>query len=591
VRMLELGATGSTRRVDLDLRDVTRRTVALLAPEADGCDVRFALSLDAVPVLVQGDAAALDWLAINLLKHAVEADDAGSTVEVVVDRTPRLCVCNVGEAIASDRITEIFEPFATNEPHGTGLGLAIALEIAAWHDATLAVTNGDRTTTFMLHFTPRAGDDDMTDAPIILIVEDDAGARRALGELLEADGFVVREAATLAAAREASAAPDVSAILLDLRLPDGNGQELLVERGAGHVPIIVMTAFGSGSRAIEAMRAGAYDYVQKPLDPDEIGPTLRRALDHARLTSELARAQRHVDAPIAAAERIVGTSTALQRVFKLIGRVAQSDATVLISGESGTGKELVASVIHAYSARESGPFVAINCAAVPEALLESEFFGYEKGAFTNAMVQRIGRFEAAAGGTLFLDEIGELPLAMQAKLLRFIQERTIERLGGNTSIKIDTRIITASNRDLHAEVEAGRFREACTIGSASLKLRCHRCAIGSTIPALVDYFLARAMRRSGQRVAISEAALRELAMRPWRGNVRELENTIERAIVLSRGTIDLENLAPFDVDERAYRAFVASLEREALDANDPDLAARIGVSGAFLARRREELER
>lgn len=590
--MLELGATGSTRRVDLDLRDVTRRTVALLAPEADGCDVRFALSLDAVPVLVQGDAAALDWLAINLLKHAVEADDAGSTVEVVVDRTPRLCVCNVGEAIASDRITEIFEPFATNEPHGTGLGLAIALEIAAWHDATLAVTNGDRTTTFMLHFTPRAGDDDMTDAPIILIVEDDAGARRALGELLEADGFVVREAATLAAAREASAAPDVSAILLDLRLPDGNGQELLVERGAGHVPIIVMTAFGSGSRAIEAMRAGAYDYVQKPLDPDEIGPTLRRALDHARLTSELARAQRHVDAPIAAAERIVGTSTALQRVFKLIGRVAQSDATVLISGESGTGKELVASVIHAYSARESGPFVAINCAAVPEALLESEFFGYEKGAFTNAMVQRIGRFEAAAGGTLFLDEIGELPLAMQAKLLRFIQKRTIERLGGNTSIKIDTRIITASNRDLHAEVEAGRFREDLYYrpGVVEIALPPLRDRLDD-IPALVDYFLARAMRRSGQRVAISEAALRELAMRPWRGNVRELENTIERAIVLSRGTIDLENLAPFDVDERAYRAFVASLEREALDANDPDLAARIGVSGAFLARRREELER
>ncbi len=432
----------------------------------------------------------------------------------------------------------------------------------------------------------------MTDAPIILIVEDDAGARRALGELLEADGFVVREAATLAAAREASAEPDVSAILLDLRLPDGNGQELLVERGAGRVPIIVMTAFGSGSRAIEAMRAGAYDYVQKPLDPDEIGPTLRRALDHARLTSELARAQRHVDAPVAATERIVGTSTALQRVFKLIGRVAQSDATVLISGESGTGKELVASVIHAYSARASGPFVTINCAAVPEALLESEFFGYEKGAFTNAMVQRIGRFEAAAGGTLFLDEIGELPLAMQAKLLRFIQERTIERLGGNKSIKIDTRIITASNRDLHAEVEAGRFREDLyyRLGVVEVALPPLRDRLDD-IPALVDYFLARAMRRSGQRVAISEAALRELAMRPWRGNVRELENTIERAIVLSRGTIDLENPAPFDVDERAYRAFVASLEREALDANDLDLAARIGVSAAFLARRREELGR
>ena len=229
---------------------------------------------------------------------------------------------------------------------------------------------------------------------------------------------------------------------------------------------------------------------------------------------------------------------------------------------------------------------------MPEALLESEFFGYEKGAFTNAMVQRIGRFEAAAGGTLFLDEIGELPLAMQAKLLRFIQERTIERLGGNKSIKIDTRIITASNRDLHAEVEAGRFREDLyyRLGVVEVALPPLRDRLDD-IPALVDYFLARAMRRSGQRVAISEAALRELAMRPWRGNVRELENTIERAIVLSRGTIDLENPAPFDVDERAYRAFVASLEREALDANDLDLAARIGVSAAFLARRREELGR
>ncbi len=432
----------------------------------------------------------------------------------------------------------------------------------------------------------------MTDAPIILIVEDDDGARRALGELLEADGFAVREAATLAAAREAAIASDVAAILLDLRLPDGDGQELLVERGAGHVPIIVMTAFGSGSRAIEAMRAGAYDYVQKPLDPDEIGLTLRRALDHARLTSELARAQRHVDAPIAATERIVGTSTALQRVFKLIGRVAQSDATVLISGESGTGKELVASAIHAYSARASGPFVAINCAAVPEALLESELFGYEKGAFTNAMVQRIGRFEAAAGGTLFLDEIGELPIAMQAKLLRAVQERTIERLGGNKSIKIDARIITASNRDLHAEVEAGRFREDLyyRLGVVEIALPPLRDRLDD-IPALVDHFLARATRRLGRRVAISEAALRELALRPWRGNVRELENTIERAIVLSRGTIDLEHLAPFDADERAYRTFVASLERDALDADDPDLAGRIGVSASFLSRRRDELAR
>jgi len=432
----------------------------------------------------------------------------------------------------------------------------------------------------------------MSDAPTILIVEDDDAARRALAELLTADGFVVREAPTLAAARELADATDVAAILLDLRLPDGDGQQLLVERGAGVVPIVVMTAFGSGSRAIEAMRAGAYDYVQKPLDPDELSLTLRRAIDHARLARDLARAQRRGGSPPVLDERIVGTSAALQRVFKLIGRVAQSDATVLISGESGTGKELVASAIHAYSARASGPFVAINCAAVPEALLESELFGHEKGAFTNALALRIGRFEAAAGGTLFLDEIGELSLAMQAKLLRAIQERTVERLGGNKSIKIDARIITASNRDLRAEVAAERFREDLyyRLGVVEIALPPLRDRLDD-IPALVDHFLARASRRSGQRVAISEAALLELGMRPWRGNVRELENTIERAIVLSRGTIDLEHLVPSDADERAYRAFVIALERDALHGDERALAERSGVSLAFLQRRRIELDR
>ena len=378
----------------------------------------------------------------------------------------------------------------------------------------------------------------------ILIVEDDRGAREALAELLRGDGYAVIEAADLAQARAALGSHAIDAMLLDLKLPDGEGQTLLDELAVRRTlpATIVMTAFGSGSRAIEAMRGGADDYLQKPIDFDALLLAIRTALGRRQLDRE-ALSYSPGDAR-EDGETIVGASRAMQSVFKLIGRVAQSDATVMIVGESGTGKELVARAIHKYSSRASAPFVAVNCAAVPESLLEAELFGFEKGAFTSAVAQRIGRFEAAAGGTLFLDEVVDISPVMQPKLLRVLQERSVERLGGNKTIRIDTRIVAASNRHPEREVEAGRFREdlfyrLSVVEIALPPLRERR----DDIPMLVDATLRRAAARDRRTVSITRTALDVLQQRAWPGNVRELENALERALVLSGGTIDAQHVA------------------------------------------------
>lgn len=377
----------------------------------------------------------------------------------------------------------------------------------------------------------------------ILIVEDDDGARAALAELLRDDGYDIAEAADIGQARTALEGGSVDAMLLDLKMPGGNGQTLLDELASRRAlpPTIVMTAFGSGSRAIEAMRAGADDYIQKPIDFDTLLGSLRNAIARRFKGDDVVSYSARDGAQ--ASEPIVGASAAMQTVFKLIGRVAQTDATVLVVGESGTGKELVARAIHRYSARASGPFVAVNCAAVPEPLLEAELFGFEKGAFTSAVAQRIGRFEAAAGGTLFLDEVTDVSLAMQAKLLRVLQERTVERLGGNKTIRLDTRIVAATNRQPQREVAAGRFREdlfyrLSVVEIALPPLRDRR----EDIPTLVAAMLRRAVSRDSRTVSITRQAIDVLRTRAWPGNVRELENALERALVLSGGTIDVEHV-------------------------------------------------
>jgi DNA-binding NtrC family response regulator len=282
------------------------------------------------------------------------------------------------------------------------------------------------------------------------------------------------------------------------------------------------------------MQRGAYDYLGKPFDPDEILHTVQRAVEHRRLTRRVHALEQQVTQD--PRDILIGRSAAMQTVYKLVGRVAGSDATVLLTGESGTGKELVAQVLHRSSTRREGPFIAVNCAALPETLLESELFGHEKGAFTGAVVQRKGRFEQAAKGTIFLDEIGEISPATQKKLLRVLQERTFERVGGNAQLKADVRVIAATNRDLLEEARNGAFREdlyyrlnVVNIHMPALRERM------DDVPLLIDHFLHKHRFSGGNPARIAEAAMEAILEQDWPGNVRQLENTIERAVVLAQG--------------------------------------------------------
>jgi two-component system, NtrC family, response regulator AtoC len=366
----------------------------------------------------------------------------------------------------------------------------------------------------------------------ILVAEDDRTARVSLAELLGTEGFEVllAETGTQAEAILTESKPDLA--LLDIRMPGLDGLSVLRrarERGSD-TALIIMTAHGDSSTAIEAMKAGAFDYVLKPIDFQLLLQQIERALEHRRLLREQKDAARGLKATSGAAA-IVGQSPAMQQIYKLIGQVAASDATVLVRGESGTGKELVVNAIHFNSARAKGALVKVNCASIPDTLLESELFGHEKGAFTNAISRRIGRFEEATGGTLFLDEIGELTPVLQSKLLRAVQERTIERLGSNAPIPVDIRLITATSRNLEEAIQEGEFREdlyyRLNVVTMSLPpLRERR----QDIPALVEHFL----HRGGRAASITTQALTKLSQYQWPGNIRELENTIERAIVLAR---------------------------------------------------------
>jgi DNA-binding NtrC family response regulator len=367
--------------------------------------------------------------------------------------------------------------------------------------------------------------------PTILVAEDEQAARLSLTELLKADGCSVfqaedgEQALSLVLHKE----PDVA--LLDIRMPKMDGLEVLRRalHGGSKTAFLVMTAYGDSNTAIQAMKLGAFDYLVKPIDFGQVRTQIERAMEHLRLTPAAVP-----DIGESDGLAMIGHSPAMQHVYKLIGQVAASDVTVLIRGESGTGKELVVNAIHHNSSRARGPLVKVNCASIPEALLESELFGHEKGAFTNALFRRVGKFEEASGGTLFLDEIGELAPALQAKLLRAVQERSIERLGSNTPIRLDIRLVTATARNLEQMRADGTFREdlyyrlaVVTIPLPPLRER------KQDIPALVQFFL----RRSKQPVSITPSALALLCDYHWPGNVRELENTIARSAVLARGNV------------------------------------------------------
>ncbi len=392
----------------------------------------------------------------------------------------------------------------------------------------------------------------------ILVVDDDNAIRELVREFLSelADPPTVTEAGTVEEAMTRFEADSPDLMLLDMRLPDGDGLDVLARiRATGStVPIVVITADSSSSRTIRAVQGGAWDYLVKPLEPETVRLVVERALAHRTLTETIRFLQETVaerDVP----EKIVGSSGPMQAVYKLVGRVASSDVPVLITGETGTGKELVAETIHENSRRRRGPLVRVNCAALPETLLESELFGHEQGAFTGAIDRRKGRFELADKGSIFLDEIGEMEPSTQKKLLRVLQSGRFERVGGQATIEVDARVIAATNIDLEAAVASGRFREDLYYRLDVIRidmppLRSRR----DDIPALVAHFLDKYRPGSGPAKKISEEAMTRLLEHDWPGNVRQLENSIQRAVVLSRGEViseddlDLEGAPPIRTD-------------------------------------------
>jgi two-component system response regulator HydG len=372
----------------------------------------------------------------------------------------------------------------------------------------------------------------------VLLVDDERNALRTLKALLEGEGFRVRTAADGRAALDeiAEAAPDV--LVTDLKMPEVDGLELLRRAKAADedLPVVVMTAFGDVETAIEAMKAGALHYLQKPVRVEELVVLIEQALEHRGARREVKALKSRLDEKLRPAN-MVGESPAMQAVWKVVSQVAPTRASVLLTGESGTGKELVAQAIHEQSPRKRAPFVKLHCAALAESLLESELFGHEKGSFTGAAGRREGRFKQADGGTLFLDEIGEIPPVIQVKLLRFLQERSFERVGSNETVKVDVRLIAATNRDLADEVQKGRFREdlfyrlnVVAIEMPPLRLR------GGDAMALAEHFLKKYARENGKAVkGFTREAEARVAEYAWPGNVRELENAVERAVVLCEG--------------------------------------------------------
>jgi two-component system response regulator AtoC len=451
----------------------------------------------------------------------------------------------------------------------------------------------------------------------ILIVDDEANLRRTLAEILRARGYQTLEADDGSTAIEllSSTVPDL--IFSDWKMPKVGGEEVLQylhsHSRLASVPVIVMTAYGSSHSAIEAIRLGAYDFVTKPFDLDEIVVTAERALDHSSLNREVIRLHsQSIQGYPPATGRLIGASGPMLDVFIMVGKVAETDSTVLICGESGTGKELVAEAIHSYSQRKGKSFVVVNCAALPENLLETELFGHERGAFTGAVGRKIGRFEMAEGGTIFLDEIGELSPALQSKLLRVLQERTFERVGGTETIVGNFRVLAATNRDLEASVREKVFREdlyyrlnVVRIQIPSLRER------RSDIVPLAEHFLRQYSEKNGfEAVGFSDEAILMLQNYSYPGNVRELENMIERAVLMARGRVVMPEHFPakttsnangesrqleIDLLDLPFHKSIAELEKRLItralresSGNKSEAANRLQINRRLLYNKMEE---
>jgi two-component system response regulator AtoC len=380
----------------------------------------------------------------------------------------------------------------------------------------------------------------------VLVADDEENLRALLKEVLESEGYlhVIVDNGEEAVKAVKEKGHDLDCALLDVRMPKLDGMEafLKIKEIDPQLPVIFLTAYGSSDIAIKAMKKGAYDYLTKPFDIEELKIKIKKAIDLKEITQNAIKTKSNFKYT---SDEIIGDSLPMQEVYKEIGRVADSDATVLIRGESGTGKELVAKALHNHSDKRGNPFVVVNCAAIPEALLESELFGHEKGSFTDAIARHIGKFEQAADGTIFLDEIGDMTLSLQSKLLRVLQDKTFTRVGGNESLTAKARIITATNRDLEDLVSSGRFREdlfyrlnIVTITLPPLKDR------KEDIPLLSSYFVSKFSKKYGRDVkAVSPEVMDLFLNYDWPGNVRELENTIARGVIVTSSTmITVDNL-------------------------------------------------
>jgi DNA-binding NtrC family response regulator len=454
----------------------------------------------------------------------------------------------------------------------------------------------------------------MADKEQIWVVDDDPAIRELLSFIVGEAGYEVDAFASGAEVLASSGAVP-AAVLLDLMMPEIDGVEVLKEINRRHpkLPVIMVTADNDVQRAVEVTKLGAYDYLVKPIDQERLLTTLDRALSHGRLEKEVARLK------VELSDRyhlrsIVGSSAAMRTVYDQIEKVLESEITVFIAGESGTGKELVSKAIHFASLRSDGPFIDVNCAAIPEGLQESELFGHEKGAFTGALATHPGKFEQANGGTIFLDEVGEMSPSAQARLLRVLQERVLQRVGGTETIELDVRVISASNRDLAKMVEEGSFRQdlyyRLVVFPITLPpLRDRR----EDIPLLVEHFLEKYARDAGKRVTRVDAqAMEAMATHGWPGNVRELENVIHRTLLVSSGLeLTLEDLPPGLGSAQAAATPAAStvvdggagggtlnleeLEREtivrALESNKgnlSDVARQLGIGRSTLYRKLEQ---